>query len=39
MNGIAEVGGPEPFRLDELIRRYLAATHDPREVVTDPAPG
>jgi hypothetical protein len=30
------VGGPEKFRLDELIRRGLAALKDPREVVTDP---
>jgi uncharacterized protein YbjT (DUF2867 family) len=36
VNGIVEVGGPEKFRLDELIRRYLAARKDPREVVTDP---
>jgi uncharacterized protein YbjT (DUF2867 family) len=36
VNGIVEVGGPEKFRLDELVRRYLAARKDPREVVTDP---
>jgi uncharacterized protein YbjT (DUF2867 family) len=36
LNGIAEVGGPEQFRLDELVRRALGAWHDPREVVTDP---
>lgn len=35
--GIIEVGGPEKFRLDELVRRYFAATRDPREVVTDPS--
>jgi uncharacterized protein YbjT (DUF2867 family) len=35
-NGIVEVGGPEKFRLDELIRRGLAARKDPREVVADP---
>lgn len=35
VNGIIEVGGPEKFRLDELVRRYFAATSDPREVVTD----
>ncbi|MGA8409867.1 MAG: SDR family oxidoreductase [Candidatus Acidiferrales bacterium] len=34
--GTAEVGGPEQFRLDELIRRALAAWKDPREVVADP---
>ncbi len=35
-NGTVEVGGPEKFRLDELIRRGLAADKDPREVVADP---
>ncbi len=35
-NGIVEVGGPEKFRLDELVRKSLAANKDPREVVTDP---
>jgi uncharacterized protein YbjT (DUF2867 family) len=36
VNGIVEVGGPEKFRLDELVRRFLAARNDPREVLTDP---
>ena len=36
VNGTVEVGGPEKFRLDELVRRALAAWKDPREVVTDP---
>jgi uncharacterized protein YbjT (DUF2867 family) len=36
VNGMVEIGGPEPFRLDELIRRDLAARKDPREVVSDP---
>jgi len=36
VNGTVEVGGPERFRLDEFIRRGLAASKDPREVVTDP---
>jgi uncharacterized protein YbjT (DUF2867 family) len=35
LNGLVEVAGPEQFRLDELIRRQLAALDDPREVVTD----
>jgi uncharacterized protein YbjT (DUF2867 family) len=35
-NGVVEVGGPEKFRLDELIRRGLAVRKDPREVVADP---
>src|SRR6266498_1983853 len=36
LNGIVEVGGPEQFHLDELVRRYLAARKDPRVVVADP---
>jgi uncharacterized protein YbjT (DUF2867 family) len=36
VNGTIEVAGPEPFRFDELIRRYFAAIDDPREVVADP---
>jgi uncharacterized protein YbjT (DUF2867 family) len=36
VNGTVEVGGPEKFHLDELVRRGLAAWKDPREVVADP---
>lgn len=36
VNGFVEVGGPERFRLDEIVQRYLAAQNDPREVVADP---
>ena len=36
LNGIVEIGGPERFRLDELIRRVLNSRHDPRRVLTDP---
>jgi uncharacterized protein YbjT (DUF2867 family) len=36
VSGTVEVGGPEKFRLDELVRRGLAAWKDPREVVPDP---
>jgi uncharacterized protein YbjT (DUF2867 family) len=36
VNGTVEVGGPEQFRLDELIRRGLAALNDSREVLADP---
>jgi hypothetical protein len=35
VNGTVEVGGPEKFRLDELIRLCLSSLRDPREVVTD----
>jgi uncharacterized protein YbjT (DUF2867 family) len=37
VNGVIEVGGPEQFRFDELIRRFLGSRNDPREVVADPA--
>jgi uncharacterized protein YbjT (DUF2867 family) len=36
VNGTVEIGGPEQFRLDELVRRQLAALKDPREVIADP---
>src|SRR5438477_8560340 len=36
VNGAVEVGGPEKFRLDELVRQFLAARKDSREVVADP---
>jgi uncharacterized protein YbjT (DUF2867 family) len=36
VNGIVEFGGPEQFRLDELVRRRLATLNDPREVIADP---
>jgi uncharacterized protein YbjT (DUF2867 family) len=36
VNGIVEVGGPQPFRFDELIRVALSARDDSRRVVADP---
>jgi uncharacterized protein YbjT (DUF2867 family) len=36
VNGIIEIGGPEQFRLDELVRRRLASLKDPRKVIADP---
>jgi uncharacterized protein YbjT (DUF2867 family) len=36
VNGTIEVGGPEQFRLDELIRGALEQRKDPREVIADP---
>src|SRR3954470_14983766 len=36
VNGIVEVGGPEQFHLDELVRQGLAARQDGRVVITDP---
>jgi uncharacterized protein YbjT (DUF2867 family) len=36
VNGVVEIAGPEQFRLDDLVRRRLAAVKDPREVIADP---
>jgi uncharacterized protein YbjT (DUF2867 family) len=36
VNGTVEIGGPEQFRLDEAVRRDLAARKDPRKVIADP---
>jgi uncharacterized protein YbjT (DUF2867 family) len=36
VNGTVEIGGPEQFRIDELVQRRLASLNDPREVVADP---
>ena len=36
VSGIIEVAGPEQFRLDEIVRRYLTARDDPRSVIADP---
>ncbi len=35
VNGIVELAGPEPFRLDELARRVLSAKNDRRQVASD----
>jgi len=35
VNGTVELAGPEPIRLDELVRRFLSAKQDARQVVTD----
>jgi uncharacterized protein YbjT (DUF2867 family) len=37
INGTLEIGGPELFRLDELVRRRLASLNDSREVIADPS--
>jgi uncharacterized protein YbjT (DUF2867 family) len=34
--GTIEIGGPEQFRFDELVRKHLEAHGDPRVVVADP---
>jgi len=36
LNGTVEVGGPEKFRLYELVGQDLAARNDPRQVIADP---
>ena len=36
VNATEEIGGPEKFRLDALVRRNLAARNDRREVISDP---
>ena len=36
INGIVEVAGPKAFRMDELVRRFLADRNDPRKVIADP---
>ena len=34
-NDTIEIAGPEPIRMDELARRFLSATRDPRKVTAD----
>jgi uncharacterized protein YbjT (DUF2867 family) len=36
LNGMVEIAGPDPIRMDELVRRYLTATGDAQTVTTDP---
>jgi len=36
LNGMVEIAGPEPIRMDELVRRFLTARRDSRQVITDP---
>jgi uncharacterized protein YbjT (DUF2867 family) len=35
VNGTIEVAGPDRLPIDELVGRYLKATHDPRKVIAD----
>jgi uncharacterized protein YbjT (DUF2867 family) len=35
VHGIVEVAGPESLPMDELVRRFLSATHDSRQVIAD----
>jgi uncharacterized protein YbjT (DUF2867 family) len=34
-----DIAGPEPIRMDDLVRQYLIANRDPRQVTTDPSAG
>src|SRR5436189_3755440 len=36
VNDVVEIGGPEQFRVDELVRRRLDSLKDSREVIADP---
>ena len=36
LNATIDLAGPEPIRMDELVRQFLAASHDTRQVITDP---
>jgi uncharacterized protein YbjT (DUF2867 family) len=35
LNRTIELAGPDPIRMDELVRRFLRASHDSRQVTTD----
>ena len=35
LNGMVEIAGPDPIRMDELVRRFLTARGDSRQVITD----
>lgn len=35
LNGMIELAGPQPIRLDELVRLFFKATRDARKVITD----
>jgi uncharacterized protein YbjT (DUF2867 family) len=35
VNGIIDLAGPDRFHFEEIIRQFLSATHDSRQVVVD----
>jgi uncharacterized protein YbjT (DUF2867 family) len=35
LHGVVDLAGPEPIRMDELVRRFLRANNDARQVITD----
>jgi hypothetical protein len=36
VNGVIEIAGPRPHRLDQLVREYLGTRGDLRRVIADP---
>jgi uncharacterized protein YbjT (DUF2867 family) len=36
LNDTIDLAGPESIRMDELVRQFLVARRDPRQVITDP---
>jgi uncharacterized protein YbjT (DUF2867 family) len=37
LNATLDIAGPESIRMDDLVRQFLTARHDPRKVTTDPS--
>jgi uncharacterized protein YbjT (DUF2867 family) len=35
LNGVVDLAGPEPIRMDELVRRFLRSHGDDRQVIAD----
>ena len=39
LNGTIDLAGPDPIRMDDLVKRYLRANGDARKVIADPQLG
>jgi uncharacterized protein YbjT (DUF2867 family) len=39
LNATIDIAGPESIRMDDLVRQYLTANRDARQVTTDPSAG
>jgi uncharacterized protein YbjT (DUF2867 family) len=39
LNGTVEIAGPDPIRMDDLVRKFFVARHDTRHVITDAKAG
>jgi len=39
LNATLEIAGPDPIRMDELVRQFLTAHSNPRQVITDASAG